>query len=260
MSITITVLGSGPAEAIPRIGCKCPTCQDARKPKSKSKRTRSSILLTWFDKNILIDCGPDIKEQTKREKIKSIDAILLTHAHADAAGGLKKLQITNYKLQIFGEQQTLKYLKRMYSQFPFAIQIIKPDKSFKLFNLTVTPFRVRHTFQEKKFPTLGFKIGPLVYASDVSIIPYQSEKYFKKAKILFLDGAMWFDKKIKWHLNTEEAILLAKKFRVKKLYLTQIGHSYPPHQIAQREISKYCKKQKITFKVILAYDGMKIKI
>lgn len=253
----IIVLGSGPAEAIPRPSCKCPTCQDARKPKSKSKRTRSSILLLWHKKNILIDCGPDFKEQIKREKIKKVDAILLTHAHADAAGGLKKLQITNYKLQVFAEKQTLKYL-----DVPLpARQSIKPFKPFKLFNfLTIIPFRVRHAFQEKKFPTLGFKIGPLVYASDVSQIPYRSEKYFKRAKILFLDGAMWFDKKIKWHLNAAEATGFAKKFRVKKLYLTQIGHSYPPHKIAQREINKYCKKQKITFPVILAYDGLKINL
>ncbi len=260
MSIKITVLGSGPAIAIPRVGCQCKTCRDARKPKSKSKRTRSSILLTWRNKNILIDCGPDIVEQMKATNLKHLDAILLTHAHNDAVGGLEKLQMTNDKLQIFTEAKTLKYLKKIYKKIP-PQQIIKPFKPFKIFNsLTIIPFRVHHAFQEKKFPTLGFKIESLVYASDVSAIPKESEKYFKKAKILFLDGAMWFGKEIKWHLNTERAINLAKKFRVKKLYLTQIGHSYPPHDLAQKEINKLCKKQKITFPVILSYDGLKIDI
>lgn len=262
MSISLIVLGSGPSETIPRPGCSSPACRDARKPKSKSRRTRSSIVMQWRGKNILIDAGPDILEQIKQENIKKIDAILLTHGHSDAAGSLKVASI-KYKVSsipIFTEQPTWKYLQRLYGLKSFKVRFIKPNKSSKLFDLPVTPFRVHHAFREKIFPTLGFKIGPLIYASDVSAIPKNSEKYFKNAKILFLDAAMWFGKKIKWHLNTEQAINLAKKFRVKKLYLTQIGHSYPPHEQAQKKINKFCKKQKITFPVILAYDGLKVTI
>jgi len=111
------------------------------------------------------------------------------------------------------------------------------------------------------FPTLGFLIGKnFAYASDVAQVPPKSFKLLKGVKILVLDAAMWFKTKIPAHLNTAEAIELGKKIGVKKLYLTQIGHNYPPHKIAQQEINKYCKKQKITFPVILAYDGLKIKI
>lgn len=254
MSIKLTVLGSGPSEAIPRKGCRCSACLDAKKPKSRSRRMRSSVVLSWRGKNILIDCGPDFKEQAGREKIKKIDAVLLTHGHADAAGGIK-----NAFAPIFSEEQTLKYLKNLYGVLP-PCKLIRPNKPTKIGGLTVTPFRVRHALREKTFPTIGFKIGPLVYASDVSSVPKPSEKYFKNAKVLFLDGAMWFGKKMAWHLSADQAIDLAKKFRVKKLYLTQIGHSFPPHEIAQKEINAYCRKNKIKFPVVLAYDGLKIKI
>lgn len=188
-----------------------------------------------------------------------MDAILLTHGHADAAGGLKELRITNYELKFLAEAQTIKYLKRVYGKLPPS-QIIKPGHSLKLFGLTITPFRVQHALREKIFPTLGFKIGPLVYASDASSIPKVSEKYFKNAEVLFLDGAMWLGKKMAWHLSVEQAIDLAKKFRAKKLYLTQIGHSFPPYAAAKRTIKEYCRKNKIKFPVVLAYDGLKIKI
>jgi phosphoribosyl 1,2-cyclic phosphodiesterase len=259
MSIKLTVLGSGPSEAIPRMGCRCSTCLDAKKPKSKSRRMRSSVILKWQGKNILIDCGPDFLKQIKREKLNTVDAVLLTHGHADAAGGLKKITTANGAAKIFSEEQTLKYLKRIYGKLPSS-RIIKPGRQFKIFGLKIIPFRVKHALREKTFPTLGFKIGPLVYASDVSSVPKSSEKYFKNAKILFLDGAMWLGKKMAWHLSVEQAISLAKKFRVKKLYLTQIGHGYPPHKIAQKKVNDYCQKNKINFPVILAYDGLKIKI
>ncbi|MBU1146400.1 MBL fold metallo-hydrolase, partial [Patescibacteria group bacterium] len=232
MSIKLIVLGSGPSEAIPRTDCRCPTCLDARKPRSKSRRTRSSIVLKWHNKNILIDCGPDFEKQIKKEGIGAADAVFLTHGHADAVGGLQKLMPPDDALKILAEKQTLKYVKRVYGKIP-PNQIIKPAHSLKIYNLTITPFRVKHALREKIFPTLGFKLGPLVYASDVSSIPKSSEKYFENAGVLFLDGAMWLDKKMPWHLSVEQAINLSKKFHVKKLYLTQIGHSYPPHEIAQ---------------------------
>lgn len=252
------VLGSGPSEAIPRTGCRCSACLSAQRPRSKSRRTRSSILLTRDKKKILVDCGPDFEKQLKREKIETVDSVLLTHGHTDAVGGLKKLP-QDGAIKIFAEKQTLKYVKRVYGKIPKK-QIIKPGRTFKIFSLKIAPFRVKHALREKTFPTLGFKIGPLVYASDVSSIPGPSEKYLKNARVLFLDGAMWLNKKMVWHLSVEQAIDLAKKFHAKKLYLTQIGHGYPPHEIAQKEIISYCQKNKIKFPVVLAYDGLKIKI
>ena len=93
MSIKLTILGSGPAIAIPRPGHRDRTCREARKPGSRSRRMRSSILIKYRGRNILIDIGPDILEQLELAKIKKPDAALLTHAHSDAAGGIDDLAL-----------------------------------------------------------------------------------------------------------------------------------------------------------------------
>jgi len=251
----IIVLGSGPADSIPRLGCECLACQDARKPKSRSKRTRSSVILKIKNKNVLIDASPDFKEQIKRERIKSIDAVLITHGHQDAIGGFKKNSAFE-NLKVFAERKTIDKIRKFKKNLAF--ETISPNKVFEVFGISIIPFRVRHAFREREFPTVGFRIGDFVYASDASRIPSESEKYLKSAKIVFLDAAMWFGRKIKWHLNAEEAIELAERLKIKTLYLTQIGHSYPRYNQAAKEIKKFCQKEKITAKVVLAYDGLRL--
>ena len=88
--MTLTFLGTGPAAAIPRRGCRCSACVDARRG-GKSRRTRSAVLVMDGKTAILIDAGPDILGQLKRERIRRFDAVLLTHGHSDATGGLRDL-------------------------------------------------------------------------------------------------------------------------------------------------------------------------
>lgn len=270
----IKILGSGPAIAIPRPGHRDKTCRDARKPGSRTRRMRSSMLIKYHGRHILIDAGPDILEQLRLAHLEYVDAIFLTHAHLDAAGGIEELMMLQREnkekpFALYAEKQTLKKVQK--SIAPLHInpprlfkyvkpQIIKPFRSLSLFGLRIRPFLVEHAMTPG-FPTLGFLIGKnFAYASDVAQIPPKSFKLLQGVKILVLDAAMWFKTKIPAHLNTAEAIAIGQKLGVKKLYLTQIGHGYPPHEVARREINKYCKKQKITFPVILAYDGLKVKI
>jgi phosphoribosyl 1,2-cyclic phosphodiesterase len=111
------------------------------------------------------------------------------------------------------------------------------------------------------FPTVGYLFDKkFAYISDFASIPPRSLALLRKTDVLFLDAAMWFGTKMAAHQNTAEAIELGRKLGTKKLYLTQIGHNYPPHESAQKEINAYCLKNKIKFPVILAYDGLKIKI
>mgnify|MGYP001606000185 FL=1 len=77
---------------------------------------------------------------------------------------------------------------------------------------------------------------------------------------MILDAAMWFGRKMKGHNTPKEAIAIAKKFNPRILYLTQTGHTWPPHDEAQRKIREYAKKQKINFPVILTCDGLRIKL
>lgn len=259
----IIFLGTGPMRAIPRPGCQSLTCNDARKPNSKSRRTRSSIFLSYKNQNILIDASPDFLNQAKQNKLKKIDAVLITHPHQDAYGGIG--QLNNWlksSTPIYCQKQTWLIIKRKFSNLSkLQFKEIKPYKQFKINNQIILPLQVEHSIiNENKFPTLTYKIGNLIYCSDVKKIPDRSLKHFKNINTLILDSAMYFDKQIFSHLNTADSILFAKKVGAKSLYLTQIGHSYPPFKIAEKEINEFYKINKIKTKVHLAYDGEKINI
>jgi phosphoribosyl 1,2-cyclic phosphate phosphodiesterase len=274
MSTKLTILGSGPAFGIPRPGHTDITCRDARRKGSRSRRMRSSLFAKYRGHNILIDAGPDILEQLQMAKVKKPDAVFLTHAHADAAGGLdilaSTLRGTNEKpFSLYAEPAVLCRVKKIFSLFHarpetvskyVILKTVKPGRPVSLFGLKIIPIRVAHSLTPG-FPTVGYIINKkFAYISDFAAITPRSMKFLKKINILFLDAAMWFGTKMAAHQNTAQAIELGQKLGVKKLYLTQIGHNYPPHKIAQKEINKYCKKNKIKFPAILAYDGLKIKI
>ncbi len=164
---------------------------------------------------------------------------------------------------IFLERKTAQAIIKNFHRFKkfFKIELLKPNRAIDIFGTRIIPFRVSHDFR-KNFPALGFKIGKnLIYASDFKKIPAPGLEYLKNVKIVILDGAMYFKKQIFSHQNTGEAIELAKKLKIKNLYLTQIGHTYPPHAEAEREIKKFWQKIKAgsKMKIFLAYDGLKIK-
>ncbi|MBI5071790.1 MBL fold metallo-hydrolase [Candidatus Falkowbacteria bacterium] len=274
MSIKLTILGSGPAIAIPRPGHTDKTCREARKPGSRSRRMRSSILIENRCRYLLIDAGPDILEQLELAKIRRPDAVFLTHAHSDAAGGVDDLALflrgTKTKpMPLYAEASVLRRITKISALFharPKTIlktvnpKIIHLYQAVSSFGLKIIPLKVEHALTPG-FPTVGYLFPKkFAYLSDFASIPPRSLKLLKKINILFLDAAMWFGTKMAAHQNTAQAIEIGRQLGVKKLYLTQIGHNYPPHKIAQKEISNYCRKNKIKFPVILAYDGLKIKI
>jgi len=259
----VIFLGTGPSRSIPIPAHRDLSCLDAKKQNSKSKRTRSSLFLNYHNLNLLIDISPDFLEQVKKNKIKRIDAALITHAHFDAYGGLKDLnEWQKSPLPIFCRKQTWQVITRRFNALKnLKFKEINPAKKFKINNLEILALQVYHSIiNEKKFPTLAYKINDLIYCSDIKKIPAKSLMSFKNIKTLILDGTMFFNKQIFSHLNTADAILLAQKLKVKNLYLTQVGHSYPPYKIAQSEINNFVKKNKITTKVFLAFDGLKIKL
>ncbi len=229
----------------------------------KSKRTRSSIFLQSDNLNVLIDASPDFLSQIRKNKIKHIDAVLITHPHADAYGGLK--QLNNWlksPIPLYCQKQTWQIIRRKFKNLPKIKFIpITPYKTFNINKLNILPLPVKHSIiNEKKFPTLAFKIKNLIYCSDVKTIPAKSLEHFKNIPNLILDAAMYFNRQIFCHLNTEDAIKLAQNLKAKNLFLTQIGRSYPDYQIAVKKINRYCRLNHLKTKITLAYDGHKLKI
>ncbi|MFH1620889.1 MAG: MBL fold metallo-hydrolase [Patescibacteria group bacterium] len=258
-------LGTGPANPIPRKGCECVSCREARSG-GRSARLRSAALLRIGSKNILLDAGPDILKQIKRERIKKIDAALLTHGHSDAAHGIAKLDgwLERHSLSpvpIWTDNPTRERLKKRFKQLNnLKFKELQAGKTISIGKARIRPFSVLHGLSGD-FPAYGFVYKKtLAYASDVSKIPAASGRFLKGVKIFVLDGAMYLNKRMYSHLAADQSIDLAAKLKISRLILTQIGHSYPPHSVAQKHIRKYLAQRKTSkpVQVTLAYDGMRI--
>jgi phosphoribosyl 1,2-cyclic phosphate phosphodiesterase len=285
-------LGSGPANSIPRTGCRCDLCHDARQG-TKSARTRSSIFIQDRKSSVLIDTSPDFLFQAKRVGVKKIDAVFFTHQHADAVSGfgdfISWCQTHGESPEIFAEEATINYLKNKFPRIfkiplrpplrkgeastplllkrrvgvdflsTISIHRLAPFGCVKIGNISVESFRVNHGF--KNIPTLGYRInGKTICISDFDGLPPRSVAYLRGAETMILDAAMWFGRKIKGHNTPKEAIAIAKKFSPKILYLMQTGHTWPPHNIAQKILNNYARKEKFKFRMRLAHDGLKIRI
>jgi len=244
---------------IPRTGSTARVDIEARKPNSKSKRLQSSIAIENEGSTILVDCTENFDEQKKL--LKQVNAVLLTHAHSDAIGGLKKLDSwLNAKIPVFAAKHTIAKIKGKFSNLEF--KEIKPLQKFELFGLKIIPLPVKHSVQPGFDPTFAYYFSDsftFVYAEDVESIPKESWKYFKGVDLLFLDAAS-YKKKMFGHLTMQQSILVGLKAGAKNLYLAQIGHSYPPHEEIEKEARKLLREldPSSDMRVGVLFDGMKI--
>lgn len=254
--LTLVFLGTGTSQGVPVIGCACEVCSSKD---HKDKRLRTSCLIT-SDKGtrIVIDSGPDFREQMLKNKVAYIDAILITHSHRDHVGGLDDVRSYNYLQQmdmpIYGNVFALDELKKVYSyafadsKYPglpsFELNEVNIENSFKIKELEVIPIEVLHY----RLPILGYRIGKLAYITDAKSI---SEK--ETQKLIGLDilvvNALRKEEHFS-HFTIEEALELIDKVKPKKSYLIHISHSIS-HAKVQAELPE---------NVFLAYDGLKIKV
>lgn len=242
----IIFLGTGPARGI--------------RSKGKSARLESSVLVETAKASILIDVTTFFVRQLKW--IKKIDAILITHAHKDAIGGIGQLvswmrRQEQGPIPLFSHSLTIKkILKRFQKTSPLLLKVIKNSQSFKIGQAVVTPFFVKHSIQSG-FPTSGYHLSlkgkRVAYVSDVASWDRQAERFMKDADILIIDGAMW-GKRMIAHLDIKKILPKICRWPVKRIIFTQIGHTAPKHEILQREIKKICKK------ALPAFDGMRLKL
>lgn len=225
----ITFLGTGTSQGIPVIACDCEACTSDDK---HDNRLRTSIFIETEDLSILVDVGPDFRQQMLREKIKNLDAVLLTHEHNDHMIGADDLRPFNFMqkkdMPIYGEQRVLSEIKDRFKyafiphQYPgiphFKLIPIKNDNSFSIDHLQITPIRVMHG----RLPILGFRIGNFCYLTDVKSIPEQEFKKLEDLDYLVLSALR--DKPHHAHLTLDEANTLASKINAKKTYLTHFSH------------------------------------
>ena len=225
----ITFLGTGTSQGVPVIGCECEVCQsnDAR-----DQRLRTSAMIEWKGKTIIIDAGPDFRQQLLREKVTDVDAILVTHEHNDHVIGMDDVRPLNFKHQksmpVYAEERVRKELKErfayIFAENPYpgaprlTLEDIKAGENIAIADLTIQPIRAWHG----NLPVFGFRFGDFTYLTDVNRIEETELAKVKGTKILVLDAL--HHSKHHAHFNLEEALALIEKLQPEQAFLIHISH------------------------------------
>lgn len=253
MSVELTFLGTGTSQGIPVISCGCEVCTSSD---PRDRRLRSSVLVRSGGTTLLVDCGPDFREQMLRENISHLDAILFTHNHKDHTGGLddtRALEYSNgWNAEIYCEQNVLDTLKCEYDyvfsekKYPgvpdWNIHLID-ENPFRIGDIEVIPIRGFHG----KMPILGFRFGDIAYLTDFSSIPEREYEKLHGLEHLIINTVSYH--KHHSHFCLGEALEEAGKIGAGKTWLTHLSHNLPPYGIFVKELPEGVEP---------AYDGLKI--
>lgn len=251
MSLRLTILGSGTSHGIPMIACDCPVCTS---PDPHDRRTRTSALFSFDDRHVLIDTPPELRLQCVACNVRRIDAVLITHAHADHIAGLDDLRRFNYVLHdvldVYGNDATLDRLERMFAyafrERPYhnsAIPHLRARRltgPVELFGRTITPIPYAHGTTE----VYGYRVGDMAYCPDCSGIPDASRALLAGLEVLVLDGLRHTPHPT--HFNLEQAIAEAQRIGARRTYFTHIAHELQ-HATVNAELPDGMQ---------LAYDGL----
>ena len=238
------------------IACGCAVCHSADQ---KDKRLRSSILVQSDQTTLVIDTGPDFRQQMLTYAVKKLDAIAITHAHKDHIGGLDDVRAYNYfqqkPMQLYATQASQERIKMEFDYAFSAIKIagvpsitlhlINEQEPFTVGDLTVMPIPVWHM----RMPVLGFRLGDFTYITDANRIDEPSKEKIRGSKILVLN-ALRHETHIS-HFTLKEAIALADELEIPQAYFTHISHQMGFHQEIEASLPPGRN---------LAYDGLKVSI
>ena len=210
------------------IGCHCQVCDSAD---PRDKRLRSSALVDYEGIRVLIDAGPDFRQQMLREDVTSLDAILLTHPHKDHTGGLDDVRAFNYitgkNMPIYCEPNVQASLKMEYS-YAFAEHKYPGVPSFELHTIGTEPFTIKGVeiipvrAMHYKLPVLGYRFGKLGYLTDANYISDEDIEKFRGVDV-FVINTIRREKHIS-HFSLDEALDVARRVGARQTYLTHLSH------------------------------------
>lgn len=254
----LTFLGTGTSQGVPVIACTCHVCH-SQDPHDKHLRT-SALIETEKGKNILIDIGPDFREQMLRAQVTHLDSILITHAHRDHVGGLDDIRPFNWtqrqKMDIYCNHEARLAIERDYHyifsphEFPGLpeanIHEISGDEPVLVSaEEEVIPIKAMH----KDLPVLGFRINQLAYITDANFISDTELNKIKNVDTLVLNALR--KQKHFSHFCLPEAIEIIERVKPRMAYLTHVSHEMGLYAVTEKELPE---------NVHLAYDGLQIEV
>lgn len=250
----LTFLGTGTSTGVPTLGCHCAVCSSQDRHDS---RTRSSLLIEFGERAVVIDTSPDFRQQGLREGISRLDAVVFTHTHADHIFGLDDVRVFNMRqkepIPIFADSASLEIIrtafKYIFDATYTASQIPRLDPRvidgpFDLWGVRMVPLHVLHG----DLPILGFRFGRAAYITDFSVIPEPVFDLLGGLDVLILDALR--QKPHPTHSTVAHSLEIVERLRPRRAFFTHIAH----------ELGHEATNATLPAHVRLAYDGLKLEI
>ena len=262
MEGTLTFLGTGTSMGVPTLGCSCAVCTSAD---VRDRRLRPSVLLRWTEpasepdaganRTVVIDTGPDFREQALRERVTHVDAVFYTHAHADHILGMDDLRPLSFGavrrgglIPLFAEAETTEVLERIFA-YTFSPHSTYPNRA----RVELKPLAARNAVHGVEFIRIplmhgemtiaGFRFGNAAYLTDVSAIPESSFALLEGVEVLVISALR--HKPHPSHATLEQSLAWARRIGAQQTWFTHIAHDLG-HEETNRTLPANAR---------LAYDG-----
>lgn len=251
----VNFLGTGTSQGVPVILCNCEVCKSTD---TRDKRLRSSILIEVDGLSLVIDTGPDFRQQILRSNVQKLDGVLFTHEHKDHVAGLDDIRAFNYiqkrPMDVYAEKRVQEALKREYAyvfaefKYPGIPEMnmhLINEEPFEIGNTQINPIRVLHY----RLPILGYRIKDFAYITDANFIEEKELAKLKGLKVLVINALRKSDHIS--HYTLSGALEVIEKVKPEKAFLTHISHLMGKHEGVEKELPE---------NVRFSYDGLVLEI